>query len=111
MQCQATSRWKLMVALGPLIVCQVGCEEGNQFVPPPPPEVTVATPVQREVADSIDFTGTTQATAEVELRPRVSGYLERIEFQDGQMVKEGDPLFIIEQDPFEAELEAAQARR
>jgi RND family efflux transporter MFP subunit len=91
-------------------LCLTGCEEGNQFVPPPPPDVTVATPVERKVADSIDFTGTTQATASVELRPRVSGYLERIEFQDGQMVKEGDPLFVIEQAPFEAELQAARAR-
>jgi RND family efflux transporter MFP subunit len=110
MRCQATTRWGFLATLVPLTLCLTGCEEGNQFVPPPPPDVTVATPVERKVADSIDFTGTTQATASVELRPRVSGYLERIEFQDGQMVKEGDPLFVIEQAPFEAELQAARAR-
>lgn len=110
MQCQAIIGRRFPVVLVPLTLCLAGCDEGNQFVPPPPPEVTVATPVEREVADSIEFTGTTQATARVELRPRVGGYLERIEFQDGQMVKEGAPLFVIEQAPFEAELEAAQAR-
>lgn len=92
------------------VVLLAGCEEQNRFVPPPPPDVTVATPVEREIRDSVEFTGTTRATARVDLRARVNGYLQRIAFEDGQMVQKGDLLFVIDQAPFKAELEAAQAR-
>ncbi len=98
------------LALGLVALVVTGCEQGNQFVPPPPPEVTVATPMSREVVDTIEFTGTTRATAKVDLKARVSGYLQKIEFEDGQLVKKGDLLFVIEPAPFEAELESAEAR-
>ena len=81
-----------------------GCQPQNQFVPPPPSEVTVARPVERKIADSIEFVGTTQATASVDLRAKVSGYLERIQFEDGADVNQGDPLFLIEQAPFKIAL-------
>lgn len=102
--------WGFGLFLGLFGLGLTGCEERNQFVPPPPPEVTVATPVTRNVVNSIEFTGTTRATARVDLKARVSGYLQKIEFEDGQMVKKGDLLFVIEPAPFEAELEAADAR-
>jgi RND family efflux transporter MFP subunit len=86
-----------------------GCQPKNQFVPPPPPEVTVAHPLEREVADSIEFVGTTQATATVELRARVNGYLEKIQFEDGANVDAGAPLFLIEQAPYQIALEAGRA--
>ena len=100
----AALRWS---ALGAVLLA--GCQRQNQFVPPPPPKVTVAQPVQREVQDYMEFTGTTRATATVEIRARVNGYLERIAFEDGQEVKQGDLLFVIEQAPFRAALAAAEA--
>ncbi len=95
----------------PAIVVAViaGCRQGNQFVSPPPPTVTVAHPVEHAVADTIEFVGNTQATVTVDLRARVNGYLERIEFDDGSIVKAGDVLFIIEQAPFKIALDAAKA--
>lgn len=85
------------------------CGQRNVFVPPPPPEVTVATPVERPVVDSVEFSGTTRASARVDLRARVNGYLQRIEFEDGQEVQEGDLLFVIDEAPFQAEVQAARA--
>jgi RND family efflux transporter MFP subunit len=104
-------RARLSLVLLLLVAGPAGCQRRNEFVAPPPPEVTVATPVEREVADSIELTGTTRATARVDLRARISGYLQRIEFEDGQTVKEGDLLFVIEPAPLEAALQAALASR
>jgi RND family efflux transporter MFP subunit len=87
----------------------VGCGQKNKFVPPPPPKVTVAPVTQKPVADYIDFTGTTAATATVELRARVRGYLEKILFTDGSNVKKGDLLFVIEQEPLKVALAQAKA--
>lgn len=87
----------------------VGCGEANQYVPPPPPTVTVAQPVEREIVHQLEFTGTTRATEAVDVRARVNGYLQKIEFEDGADVKEGDLLFVIEPAPFEAALDAAKA--
>jgi RND family efflux transporter MFP subunit len=92
-----------------LIALVVGCRKPNEFVPPPPPIVTVAHPVERPVSDSIEFVGTTQATQTVDLRARVNGYLEKILFEDGSIVKAGDELFIIEQAPYQVALDAAKA--
>jgi RND family efflux transporter MFP subunit len=101
-------RWAGL-GLAALLAGVVGCAERNVFVPPPPPDVTVATPIERQLGDTIEFTGSTQATASVDLRARVNGYLESIEFQDGQIVKQGDLLFVIERAPFESALHGAQA--
>ena len=98
-------RW----ALGFAALALVGCGEANQYVPPPPPTVTVAQPVEREVVHQLEFTGTTRATEAVDVRARVNGYLQKIEFEDGADVKEGDLLFVIEPAPFEAALDAAKA--
>jgi RND family efflux transporter MFP subunit len=86
-----------------------GCDKPTQFVPPPPPEVTVQQPQTRRIVDHVNFTGNTQATANVELRARVSGYLHRIAFEDGALVQQGDLLFVIEQAPFQATLQSRKA--
>lgn len=86
-----------------------GCEKPTQFVPPPPPEVTVQQPQTRRLVDHVDFTGNTQATATVELRTRVSGYLQRVAFEEGALVQQGALLFVIEQAPFQATLESSMA--
>ena len=92
-----------------IVVASVGCEPRNAFIPPPSPEVTVAQPVTAQVAETVDFTGTTEARQVVQLRARVTGYLHRLAFEDGAQVKEGDLLFVIEQAPFEADVDAAKA--
>ncbi len=87
----------------------VGCRQANQLVVPPPPQVTVAQPVERQVNDTIEFVATTQPTQAVELRSQVKGYLEKILFEDGSNVKTGDLLFVIEQAPYQLALDAANA--
>jgi RND family efflux transporter MFP subunit len=87
-----------------------GCGAKNQYAPPPPPAVTVANPVQRPVTDYVELTGTTQARAKVDLRARVNGYLQSINFEVGATVKAGDLLFAIDEQPFRASLKAARAK-
>jgi RND family efflux transporter MFP subunit len=90
-------------------VAIVGCAKPNEYVQPPAPAVTVAQPVEREVVHQLEFTGTTRATEAVDVRARVNGYLQKIEFVDGADVKAGDVLFVIEPAPFEAALDASKA--
>lgn len=87
----------------------LGCREKNTFVQPPPPEVTVAKPEQRDVTVFIGVAGRIKARESVEIRARVSGFLDSVDFEDGQIVKEGQQLFLIEPEPYEAAVSAAQA--
>jgi RND family efflux transporter MFP subunit len=75
----------------------------------PPQAVTVAKPVQRTIVDYDEYVGRFTAVDSVEVRARVSGYLDQVHFQDGQMVKEGDLLFSIDKRPFLTTLDQAQA--
>lgn len=77
---------------------------------PPAPPVTVSEPLRRELVEWDEFTGQFAAVDVVEVRARVSGYLESIHFTDGQLVKKGDLLFVIDPRPFEATLAQAQAQ-
>lgn len=77
--------------------------------PAPPAPVTVAKPLVKEIVEFDEFTGQFAAVDSIELRARVSGYLESIHFTDGQMVKEGDLLFVIDPRPFEISLASAEA--
>jgi RND family efflux transporter MFP subunit len=77
---------------------------------PPPPAVTVSKPLVEEMEEWSDFTGQFEARESVEVRARVSGYLESVNFIDGQLVKKGDLLFVIEPRPFELALETAKAQ-
>src|SRR3954465_8912329 len=74
----------------------------------PPPQVTVSQPVQREVTEWDEYPGRLQAVEEVEVRARVSGYLQSINFKDGAEVKKGDLLFTIDPRPYQAELDRAK---
>lgn len=74
------------------------------------PPVTVAKPVVKEIIEWDEYAGQFRAINSIDVRARVSGYLEQIHFTDGQMVKEGDLLFTIEKRPFEIELESARAQ-
>jgi len=76
----------------------------------PPPEVTVARPAVAEITEWDDYTGRFQAVESVDIRARVSGYLESIHFTDGAVVEKGDLLFVIDPRPFEAALARAEAQ-
>ena len=75
----------------------------------PPPAVTVAHPLVREITEWDEYTGRFQAVETVEVRSRVSGYLDSVHFQDGQIVEAGDLLFVIDPRPFEVALDQAEA--
>jgi membrane fusion protein, multidrug efflux system len=75
----------------------------------PPPKVTVAKPVVRQIVEQDQYTGRFDPIEYVEVRARVTGYLEKINFTDGQTVKKGDVLFVIDRRPYKAALEQAQA--
>ena len=76
---------------------------------PPAPQVTVAAAVGRPVTDWDEFTGHFEAVDMVEVRPRVSGFVERVTFTEGAIVHQGDVLFVIDQRPYEADVEKAEA--
>jgi RND family efflux transporter MFP subunit len=77
--------------------------------PPPPPKVTVSQPVVRDVVEWDEFTGRLEAVESVEVRARVSGYLQSVHFTDGAIVKKGALLFVIDPRPYQAELNRAKA--
>jgi len=93
-----------------LLVTLEACQEKTAYKPPPPPRVTVGTPARQEVTDYLELTGNTQAVNTVQLRARVQGYLEKVFFQDGQVVKKGQPLFQIERDTYVAKLKQAEGQ-
>jgi RND family efflux transporter MFP subunit len=86
-----------------------GCGSKDTPPPPAPPSVTVAAPELREVSVYKSYPATLQGISEVEIRARVSGYLEKTNFNEGAFVEKGDLLFTIEQDPYQLAVEAAQA--
>jgi RND family efflux transporter MFP subunit len=97
----------VLCALATLVV---SCgERQQQGGGPPPPAVTVAKPVKRTVSDFDEYVGRFTAVNSVEVRARVSGYLDGVHFKDGQIVKQGDLLFTIDKRPFQNTLEQARA--
>jgi RND family efflux transporter MFP subunit len=97
------------ITVSVLLTLPAGCKEQPKPQPPPPPKVTVARPVRQAVTDNLDLTGNTQAIYTVQLVARVVGYLEKVLFQDGQRVKKGQPLFVIQQNTYEDNLRQAEA--
>ncbi|HET9522796.1 MAG TPA: efflux RND transporter periplasmic adaptor subunit [Terrimicrobiaceae bacterium] len=98
----------LVIVVAVALALFSGCKPPQQ-VAPPPPEVSIVQPVSKEVTEWDDFTGRLEPIKSVEVRPRVSGYLDSIHFKDGQVVKAGDLLFVIDPRPYEAEAERARA--
>lgn len=84
-------------------------QDGPKQAAPPPPAVTVAKPKKQTVTDYDEYVGRFVAIDLVEVRARVSGYLDKVHFQDGQIVKQGDQLFTIDKRPFETTLAQARA--
>lgn len=87
-----------------------GCGSQAEPAAPPPPTVSVAPVLLREVSQWDEYSGRVEAVESVELRPRVSGYIERVDYVEGQEVKRGDVLFTIDARSYRAELERAQAQ-
>jgi membrane fusion protein, multidrug efflux system len=85
-----------------------GCGEAQKQAAPPP-KVTVAKPIKRTIVDQDEYVGRFVAVDVVEVRARVSGYLDKIHFTDGQLVKQGDLLFTIDKRPFQNTLDQARA--
>lgn len=96
-------------ALGYRYFVSGGGEQASAPAALPPPSVTVAKPLVKEMMEWSDFTGQFEAREAVEIRARVSGYLESVDFTDGQLVDKGDLLFVIEPRPFELALQTAKA--
>jgi RND family efflux transporter MFP subunit len=106
---RGTARVSGWIAISALVAILAGCGEKPKPEPPPPPKVTVAQPVHRTVTDYLELTGNTQAIYTVQLVARVAGYLEQVLFQDGQVVKKGQPLFVIQRNTYEDSLRQAEA--
>lgn len=102
-----SAAWLVLAVLLPT-GCRKG-DEANTYAPPPPPEVIVARPVQRDVVSYMTYTGVVEASETVELRARVQGFLERVNFQPGQRVKKGDVLFEIDPRQYAAAVDQAEA--
>lgn len=98
----------LLLTFAGLVLLLTACKQ-EQAPPPPPPEVTVSQSIVREVIEWDEYTGQLQAVESVEVRARVNGYLQSIHFEDGQIVKKGDLLFVIDPRPYQAELDRAEA--
>jgi membrane fusion protein, multidrug efflux system len=89
-----------------LVVFNDGAPAGDDK----PADVRVTLPVRRDVTDYVDFHGRTEAVTRVELRARVTGYLDKVAFKEGHEVRQGDVLFEIDPRPYKASLDQAQAR-
>jgi RND family efflux transporter MFP subunit len=85
------------------------CGQENHYVAPPPPKVTVAIPVPQKVTRYLEATGYTSAINTTNLVARVQGFLQKINYKEGEEVKEGTTLFVIEPEPYKLKLERAQA--
>ncbi|MBS0252002.1 MAG: efflux RND transporter periplasmic adaptor subunit [Proteobacteria bacterium] len=96
----------LAVAVGLVLS---GCGDRNAFVPPPPPKIELAAPLKQAVTRYLMATGNTAAVNTTTLVARVQGFIQSIDYNDGDFVKAGKTLFVIEQQPYQLSLEQAQA--
>ncbi|MGH8048395.1 MAG: efflux RND transporter periplasmic adaptor subunit [Chthoniobacterales bacterium] len=96
---------------GTAVILLNACGRGGaaQNQQPPAPTVTVAAVEQRDVTEWDEFTGRTEAVESVDVRPRVSGHIQEVRFQSGQLVKKGDVLFVIDRRWYKADLDQRQA--
>ncbi len=108
----ATKRSHVAVSAGPLLALLVlaGCGKKDEAAAPPPPAVTVAQPVKRLTTDWDEFTGRFDAVEQVEIRARVTGFVVKVAFTDGAMVKTGDLLYEIDPRQYQAAAETAQGQ-
>lgn len=104
-------RGKRSLVLGICGIVLAGCGESAPPVASlPPPPVTVSLPIVRTIVDYDQYEGRIEAVEKVDIRARVRGYLTKVDFQDGQLVKEGDLLFEIDPRPYQATLDQYEAQ-
>ncbi len=100
----------LGVVLALTVAVIAGCSsEAAETGMPPPPDVSAATVLVKQISQWDDFSGRVEAVENVDLRPRVSGYIDRVNYEEGQEVRKGDVLFTIDSRSYRAELARAQA--
>ena len=102
--------FKGLIVIPLLAAPLVGCKPENKFIPPPPPQISVATPLQESVVPYTVQTGNAVAFNTVDLVARVEGFLAQINYKDGGLVRKGDLLFLIDPTTYQAQLEGAKAQ-
>ena len=98
-------------ALCVMSVALAACNEQNAYVPPPPPKVDVALPLKQDVTPYLEATGNTVAINDTALIARVEGFIQEIDYKDGDSVKAGAVLFVIEPEPYQLALAQAQSEQ
>src|SRR5439155_26719792 len=103
---------RIIIFLAPLLanLSLGGCDsKPNIGSAPSAPSVTVASPLQKTITEWDEYTGRFEAVERVEVRARVSGFIDSIHFKEGQIVKQGDLLFVIDPRPYRLAVEQAKA--
>ncbi len=98
-----------LLRLAAITLALAACKPRNQYQAPPPPDVTVQAPIKRDITNYLDETGQLAPVRTVNLIARIEGVLEQIGYHDGQFVKQGTTLFVIEPAPYKAQLDQAEA--
>ncbi|MDB4888310.1 MAG: hypothetical protein JWL61_165 [Gemmatimonadetes bacterium] len=104
-----THRMAASASVGLALLTLLGVACATPAPAAPAPEVTVAPVLHQSISESDEFTGHFEAVQSVEVRPRVTGFIQRVMFSEGAMVRQGDPLFEIDPRPYEADLAKAAA--
>src|SRR5271165_4876930 len=98
-----------IVGLLALVLAGCGQQQAQAPAAPPPPAVSVANPLEKEVREWDEYTGRFDAVDTVEVRARISGFLNEVRFTDGETVKKGELLFVIDPRPFQRILDRDRA--
>lgn len=102
---------KAWLPVGLVVALAAGCsQEQAGTAPRPAPRVTVGHPVVRPLVDEDDYAGWLRALQEVEVRSRVRGHIQKIHFQDGDLVKQGQLLFELDPRPFQSAIDQSKAQ-
>src|SRR5262245_4768638 len=101
-------RFTNSLALAAFAAVIFGCNRSAETVTPPPVEVVIAQPVSEKIKDYDVYTGTVDARESVDVKSRVRGYIKEVRFKEGDEIAAGTVLFVIDSDPFKADLEQAQ---
>ena len=100
----------ILLALMGFATCLTGCtRQVNEYVPPPPPKVTTALPVRSKITPFLEQTGRTEASEEADVRARVRGFIQQVDFKPGEPVTKDSVLYKVEADQYEAAYQSATA--
>ncbi len=101
--------WHSRIALAVVALAVSFQDSRAQGGPPPAPPVTIANPLAKKITTWDEYSGRFEAVESVEIRSRVSGFIDKVQFKDGQIVKAGDPLYVIDPRPFQIAVEVSKA--